>query len=257
MKNNIKTYENLPVIHVVGNTLLEQSHMLISEYSLSLFIDNSLYKTLLITPDNMDILVYGFLFNEQIIDAISDVKDIIFSKNQCHVSLYSNKSIRNHFLSGNSDLSSKNVSSIKVNKHKELDASFHISTQNIYDISQYFKEQSGLYRKTRSVHSVVLKIDEQRLYFEDIDCDNALDKACGYMIKHHMNSINRFIFTNGRISNKMLQKCIFSKIPIIISREGATSSAYQLANSSGITMIGFVQDQTMNIYTHQQRILQS
>ena len=44
------------------------------------------------------------------------------------------------------------------------------------------------------------------------------------------------------------------KIPIIISRAAPTDRAVELAKKIGITLVGFVRGERMNIYTHPERI---
>jgi FdhD protein len=58
-----------------------------------------------------------------------------------------------------------------------------------------------------------------------------------------------FVASTGRISSEMALKCSVAGIPIITSRGATTSLALEIAERTGLTVIGFVRTRRMNIYT--------
>jgi FdhD protein len=89
---------------------------------------------------------------------------------------------------------------------------------------------------------------------EDIGRHNALDKAIGYGLKHDVDFSRTIIASSGRISSEMIRKCLIANIPIIASRGATTTLAIRLGEQSGLTILGFVRGQKMNIYTGIERI---
>lgn len=85
---------------------------------------------------------------------------------------------------------------------------------------------------------------------EDLGRHNALDKLFGECLMRGINFDDKIIVTSGRISSEMLIKCARRKIPLLISRSAATSLAVELARKAGITLIGFVRGERMNIYAN-------
>jgi FdhD protein len=65
---------------------------------------------------------------------------------------------------------------------------------------------------------------------------------------------NRIIITSGRVSSEILLKVARASIPLLISKSATTNLAVKLANELGVTLIGFVRGERMNVYTHRWRI---
>ena len=57
-----------------------------------------------------------------------------------------------------------------------------------------------------------------------------------------------------RISSEMVRKCLMANIPIIASRGATTTLAISMAEKAGLTVIGFVRSQKMNIYSGSERV---
>ena len=59
----------------------------------------------------------------------------------------------------------------------------------------------------------------------------------------------------GRISSEILLKVSKRQVPILISRSAPTNLGVKLATDLGITLVGFVRGQRMNVYTNEWRII--
>ena len=53
----------------------------------------------------------------------------------------------------------------------------------------------------------------------------------------------------------MLIKVVRAGVPIIASNAAPTSSGYDAAQRTGLTMLGFVRGKRFNIYSHPERII--
>jgi FdhD protein len=62
------------------------------------------------------------------------------------------------------------------------------------------------------------------------------------------------MLASGRLSSEIVSKCARCGIPVIVSRAAPTSLAVEIADASGLTLVGFVRGDRMNIYTGTQRI---
>jgi FdhD protein len=52
----------------------------------------------------------------------------------------------------------------------------------------------------------------------------------------------------------MVRKCLIAGIPIIISRGATTTLAVEIAEKTGLTVVGFARGGKMVVYTHARRV---
>ena len=118
---------------------------------------------------------------------------------------------------------------------------------------------SPVHRITGGVHLVGLFVVEDQeakpiCIAEDIGRHNAFDKVVGYGLLNEVPFEHAFVTCSGRISSEMALKCARTNIALIASRGATTSLAIALAEKTGLCIIGFVRGETMNVYTHAERI---
>jgi FdhD protein len=52
----------------------------------------------------------------------------------------------------------------------------------------------------------------------------------------------------------MIQKALAAGIPLVAAISAPSSLAIDFAHDAGQTLIGFLRGETMNVYTHEQRV---
>jgi FdhD protein len=118
-----------------------------------------------------------------------------------------------------------------------------------------FYTECPLYEETGCVHTAKLYIDTEQSYIgEDIAQHNALDKAIGKALLAGVDISRAFMMVSGRLSSEMVAKAVMHQIPILASRTASTCLGLMIAEKFGLTLIGFVRGDRMNIYRHPQRI---
>ena len=109
--------------------------------------------------------------------------------------------------------------------------------------------------QTYGKHVLKPKLRKTILAFaEDIGRHNAVDKVFGSCILRNISFSKKILLVSGRISSEIVSKCIKWGIPVVASRTSATSLALELAVEGGVTLVGFVRANRMNIYTNRQRL---
>lgn len=73
-------------------------------------------------------------------------------------------------------------------------------------------------------------------------------------MKHGVDFSGTIVTCSGRLSSEMIRKCLVANIPVITSRGATTTLAISMGEQSGLTIIGFVRSQKMNIYAGAERI---
>ncbi|TGV08821.1 sulfurtransferase FdhD, partial [Mesorhizobium sp. M00.F.Ca.ET.186.01.1.1] len=90
----------------------------------------------------------------------------------------------------------------------------------------------------------------------DIGRHNALDKLYGYCLMHAVSVHDKAMVFSGRISSEVLLKVAKIGCSIVLSKSAPTELALRLADELGITTVGFIRNQSFNVYTWPERIVQ-
>ncbi len=143
----------------------------------------------------------------------------------------------------------------KKKRFKKIIDNFTIKINDLQRIFEKFQKKSELFRLTGCFHSAALSDGKKIIAFaEDIGRHNTVDKVIGYSILNNLSFNNKLVLVSCRISSDIVQKCSTWKIPVLASRAAPTDLAINIAEKSGITLIGFVRGNRLNIYTNKQRI---
>jgi FdhD protein len=62
------------------------------------------------------------------------------------------------------------------------------------------------------------------------------------------------LFVSGRCSFEVVQKAAVAGVPLIAAVSAPSSLAVELAEQTGMTLVGFLRGDTMNVYTHAHRV---
>ena len=227
------------------------------------------------TPGNDEDLVRGFLFNERIIEKIEYIDKIesigesvgqYNLKNKIIATINNSENvdidkIKRNFLTNSSCgvCGKTSLDSLEIIKKDKIVKSLpKIDHEIIMKSPTTLRENQSEFSKTGGIHASGLFSDKGDVVAikEDVGRHNALDKLIGYVLeKKLLNSSNQFVTCSGRLNFELVQKALMSNIGVLIGVGAPTSLAIDLANKFDMTLVGFVKQDSFNIYSNKERII--
>jgi len=227
------------------------------------------------TPGDDEDLVRGFLFNEKIIEKIDYIEKIELTgkpteqyglKNKIIVTINNSDNIdvdkiKRNFLTnsscgvcGKSSLDALEI----IKKDKILKSNPKISKEVLMSSPKKLRKNQSEFSKTGGIHASGLFSAQGDIVAikEDVGRHNALDKLIGYSLKENLlDNTSQFLACSGRLNFDLVQKALMANIGILIGVGAPTSLAIDLANKFDMTLVGFVKEDSFNIYSNKDRII--
>ena len=227
------------------------------------------------TPGNDEDLVKGFLFNEQIVQSIDDIKSVesygekvgkYNIKNKILATLNNSKhvnisKIKRDFLTNSSCgvCGKSSLDALEIIKTDKTDSNEPKITKDvIISSSNTLKANQSEFSKTGGIHASGLINTRGELINlrEDVGRHNALDKLIGSaLVNDQIEPKNQFVACSGRLNFELVQKVLMTNIGIMIGVGAPTSLAIDLANKFDMTLIGFVKKDSFNVYTNKKKVI--
>lgn len=251
-----------------GSLFPAEYHLAVEE-PLEIFIDDSPYAVTMRLPGDDINLAAGFCLTEGLIDSADDLLsishcDLIAEEGRILVSL-NRKEGKDHPHSARRPFVSKSSCGVcgktqieeiygRLERIKTLRS---IGLQDILRQKSLFEHMQRIFPLTGTTHSTAVfdKGGQLLALAEDIGRHNAFDKAIGALLLTGRLDKAFMAMTSSRLSFEMVQKAGVLGVEILTGISGPTSLAVQMAQDLNMTLIGFLREMSMSIYTHPQRIL--
>lgn len=243
---------------IKGNKIEEISDLVARETIFTILLNKKKLVTLNCSPEKYKYLGLGFLYTSGILQKKENIISLVIDEKQglMDIKIKGASLSSENIINSNLWIGSYQQSEELKETPLSIDTSLKISSDLVYSLIFEMQERANFFKLTGGVHSCAL-VDKQGsiiLFSEDISRYNTIDKILGEAFVNDITTEDKIILTSCRITSGILKKIIIGKLPVVISRAAPTDLAIKLAKRMGITLIGFVREKRMNIYTHPQRI---
>jgi FdhD protein len=137
-------------------------------------------------------------------------------------------------------------------------SSLRIPPDLLFTLPQKLREGQSVFATTGGLHAAGLFDAGGRLRAlrEDIGRHNATDKLIGgFFLRGGLPLADSVLMVSGRAGFEIVQKAYAAGIPVLASVSAPSSLAVELAETAGLTLIGFLRERRYNVYAHPTRLL--
>ena len=220
------------------------------------------------TPGNDRELAAGFLFTEGILHSRNQIDGIVhatFDKNRVVVTCAAGfepqlgSLERNFYTTSSCGVCGKaSIDAIKTRSaYTNANEGLVLKKELLYQLPGQITCHQNTFETTGGLHaSALFDISGQFLMLrEDVGRHNALDKLIGAALLADQLPLDKhMLLLSGRASFELIQKAAMAGIRVVAAIGAPSSLAVQLAEESGITLVGFLKNDKFNIYTGHHRI---
>lgn len=135
-----------------------------------------------------------------------------------------------------------------------------IEADTLLGLPESLRRQQRLFSRTGGLHAAALfdVSGELQVLREDVGRHNAVDKVVGWAaMNRRLPAHGQVLMVSGRVAFEIVHKAAVAGVPVIAAVSAPTSLAVDLAATLGMTLVGFLRGETMNVYSGLSRLSSS
>ena len=132
-----------------------------------------------------------------------------------------------------------------------------VATTVLAGLPDRLRAKQKLFESTGGIHAAGLFTADGQLLVvrEDVGRHNAVDKVLGWALLNGLVPLRgRVLLVSGRASFELAQKAAMAGVPVLAAVSAPSSLAVDVAEEQGMTLVGFLRGDSMNVYAGAQRI---
>lgn len=236
MMQNDARRQTVGVLRLQDNRGKTVADVVAVEAHYDLSIDGDHVMTLACSPGREEALVLGYLKNSGRICGKHEVQDLQVAAQQITVCL---------------------APQARETSRNEPHRCFEpmLTPPELHRLFDDMHTHMALFDETGGVHSGALYQSGQLQQFvTDVARHNVLDRLCGEMLLTDRDTAGMVLTFTGRLAFEIVRKASAMNVAVLAGISAPTSAGIACAEKAGMTLIGFVRGNRMNVYTHPERI---
>ncbi|SFN18407.1 formate dehydrogenase accessory sulfurtransferase FdhD [Dokdonella immobilis] len=251
-----------------ANGRLEQvEDWIASEVPVALHYNGRPYAVMLATPADLDDFALGFSLSEAIIGVADELESVETRVRLEGIELdlriptqrAEAVATRQRNLVGGSSCGLCGTRQLEdvVRHPPSVGPGPRIDVEALHDALSALHAAQPLNSQTGATHAAAWanRAGELLCVREDVGRHNALDKLIGALACAHADPGQGFLVLTSRASYEMVQKAATLGMALVAAISAPTALAIHLAESTGVTLVGFARDATHVVYTHAHRLV--
>lgn len=239
----------------------------IVEAPIALVYNGVPFAVMMATPCDLEDFALGFALAEGIIATPAEFELVDVSQSDRGVSLqglipaerFENLQRRKRSLSGRSGCGLCGIESLEeaVRPTPRVAQGPNLGRAAVAAGMRELAQAQSLNTMTGGAHAAAFIATGRRtIVREDVGRHNALDKLIGATARTPEAApvTSGFLAITSRASWEMVHKAAHAGIAVVAAISAPTSLAIEAADAAGITLIAFARDESMNVYTHAERV---
>ena len=234
----------------------------------------SLAVTMRTPGDDFDLAI-GFLLTEGLIGAAEDVRTLMHCQDQGEDGLptynvvdvtlapgvtppAANAARRSYITSSCGICGKASIEAITTKSRYAVERDrAQVDPRVLATMPETLRAHQKIFDRTGGLHAAGLFTAHGQLLVarEDVGRHNAVDKVIGWAAREgRVPLIGHVLCVSGRASFELTQKALMAGIPTLAAVSAPSSLAVDLATEAGMTLVGFVRDPKLTVYSGPDRL---
>ncbi len=235
------------------------------EHPLTIYVDKREILTIMTLGAAPEALVIGYLRNQRLLESIDEIISVQVDWDVNACSVVTKNGLKN--------LDEKMAKRTKTTgcgegtvfgdlmadlENVKLRSDVRLKVETFFALLNNVRLHESIYKQAGAVHGCALADGENILTFvEDVGRHNAVDAIAGRMWLDGIDGSDKIFYTTGRLTSEMVIKAAQMGIPFLVSRSGLTQMGYEIAQKTGITMIGRAVNKHYLLFTGAERLVRA
>lgn len=244
----------------------ERARMIPEETAVAFVYDGGSEAVMMATPADLDDFALGFSLTEGIIASADEIRELEIALQADGIELRiwlagdrgADLTRRRRARAGPTGCGLCGVESLAdaMRPAPPVESQLTVPAEMIVAAMQDLASRQRLNLQTRAVHAAALFVPGEGLLAvrEDAGRHNALDKLAGALARMGRSAADGVVLITSRVSVELVWKAAVMGAPVLAAVSVPTALALRTAERAGITIVGVVRDDGLEVFTRPERI---